>query len=545
MSLHGRPNIIFAFGEDWGRFASTYGRQSAPCRLSEVISTPNFDRIASEGALFLNARAPAPGCNPCRSSVMSGRYFWQTGLGAIEQGTEWDASIATFPLELEKSGYFLGYTYEGDFGKTNRRIGDDRTAFNFAGHNFGDFSRWVSKSTLPVKAAKQELGTEVRRNFCSFLDAAAKSLPDQPFCYCWGPTTTHRGGGWQPGSGKALWGIDPDQLSGRLPAFLPDVPEVRQDMSDYLGECCAMDYGLGILIAELEARGQLDRTLIVVSGDHGPPGFPRGKANVYDFGAQVALAVRWPGTVSPGRVVHDFVNTMDLAPTLCEIGGVTLPSGMTAKSLLPILQSPKSGQIEDSRDFAICGLERHVSISREGFLPFPVRSLRTSNFLYILNFEPDRWPMGDPYGLDDLSVKVDDVERISRDTMLIFPDCDASPTKAWIIRHRNDAAATLFFQIAFGKRPREELYDLSKDADCMRNVASDPLYAGHRQRLESRLMSLLQGQQDPRATEKPCRYDQAPFAELIDKYKTDKGKAMMKELQQARAAWVPEKRSKL
>eukprot|EP00442_Polarella_glacialis_P020344 CAMPEP_0115161660 /NCGR_PEP_ID=MMETSP0227-20121206/71494_1 /TAXON_ID=89957 /ORGANISM="Polarella glacialis, Strain CCMP 1383" /LENGTH=251 /DNA_ID=CAMNT_0002573713 /DNA_START=233 /DNA_END=988 /DNA_ORIENTATION=- len=251
--------------------------------MNEFLSTPHFDQVAREGVLFLNARAPAPGCNPCRSSVMSGRYFWQTGLGAIEQGTAWDEAIPTFPLELERSGYFLGYTYEGDFGKTNARVGGSRTAFNSVGKNFGDFSRWVTK-TAPqlaggVQEAKGKLLEEVRGNFRCFLDAhkehsSSAGKDSSPFCYCWGPSTTHRGDGWQPGSGKALWGIDPDRMQGKMPTFLPDAHAVRQDLSDYLGECCAMDAGLGVLLAELTELGELDNTLVVVSGDHGPPGFP-------------------------------------------------------------------------------------------------------------------------------------------------------------------------------------------------------------------------------------------------------------------------------
>lgn len=80
--------------------------------MNELISTPNFDRLAAEGALFLNALVPAPSCTPCRSSLMSGQYFWQTGLGAILEGARWDETIPSFPLELEKSGYFIGHTYK-------------------------------------------------------------------------------------------------------------------------------------------------------------------------------------------------------------------------------------------------------------------------------------------------------------------------------------------------------------------------------------------------------------------------------------------------
>src|SRR5262249_54893871 len=157
-----------------------------------------------------------------------------------------------------------------------------------------------------------------------------------------GPTNTHRS--WIRGSGKALWKIEPDALKGKLPAFLPDVPEVREDFADYLGEAQAFDAYIGVLLAELERTKQLDDTLVVLSGDHGPPGFTHGKCNLYDFGVAVTLAVRWPGGKA-GRVVDDFVSLMDLAPTFLEVGGVKAPPGLNGRSFLDVLKSPRDGLV--------------------------------------------------------------------------------------------------------------------------------------------------------------------------------------------------------
>ena len=101
-------------------------------------------------------------------------------------------------------------------------------------------------------------------------------------------------------------------------------------------------------MAELEARGELDNTLVVVSGDHGIPGMPRAKCNLYDIGCEVALAARWPGQIVSGGVVHDYVNLMDLAPTFCEVGGITVPASMTGRSLLQVLTASggKTGQVD-------------------------------------------------------------------------------------------------------------------------------------------------------------------------------------------------------
>ena len=512
------PNIVFAFADDWGRYASAYAKHEGPRSLSGLINTPHFDRVAGEGALFLNALVPAPSCTPCRSSILSGQYFWQTGLGAILVGAVWDDSIPTFPIELEnRGGYFIGYQYKvWSPGRTvNAPIGAKRTQYQPAGYQFNQFSHWVTENAadLGIDGAKQALYDETRQNFRAFLDARPD---DKPFCYWWGPTNTHRT--WERGSGHALWGIDPDALQGHLPAFLPDVHEIREDAADYLGECLAVDHGIGILLEELTNDDALENTLFVVSGDHGIPGMPRAKCNLYDIGCEVALAARWPGRIKPGRVIDDFVNLMDLAPTFCEAGGIDPPKSMTAKSLLPLFESSESGQIDRSRDFVVTGRERHVHVARDGYLPYPQRSLRTTDFIYIVNFEPDRWPMGDPAGLDDLSTPPPDYDQLAYNTMVAYADLDASPTKAWMIHHREEHDVEPLYQLAFGKRPREELYDLNNDPHYMLNVADDPAYANIRNTMQERLFKVLREQNDPRLMEQPCRYELEPYAGPLSEF---------------------------
>ena len=256
-----KPNILFAFADDWGRYASAYAQFEGPNSLNALIDTPNFDRVAREGTIFTNAFVPAPSCTPCRSSILSGQFFWQTGMGAILAGARWDESIPSYPLELEKAGYHIGYTYKvWSPGETrNAPYGGERTAYESAGTRFSRFSFRATERAVDigVDAAKEELYDETRQNFDSFLEARPDS---SPFCYWWGPTNTHRK--WQKGSGKALWGIEPDDLKGRLPEFLPDVHDIREDVGDYLGECMAFDGGLGVILERLEAIGELGDRLV-------------------------------------------------------------------------------------------------------------------------------------------------------------------------------------------------------------------------------------------------------------------------------------------
>lgn len=508
-----RPNILFFFADDWGRYASAYAAAESRPSLNQVVKTPNFDRIAREGILFKNAFVNSPSCTPCRSALLSGRYFYNTGRGAILRGAVWDAAIPSFPLLLRDAGYHIGET--GKVWSPGRPVdapfGAGKYAFEKAGGQYNNFSENATMLTsggASLASARDKIVAPVRANFDAFLAARP---PGQPWLYWFGPTTTHRT--WVKGSGKALWNIEPDQLKGKLPKFLPDVPEIREDVADYLGEVQALDAYLGVLLERLEKTGELADTLIVVSGDHGMPGVPWGKCNLYDHGTAVALLARWPGGKG-GRVVDDFVNLMDLAPTFMEVGGVKPPAGVNGRSLLKVLQSDQSGQIDPERTWVLTGRERHVDTARDDNLPYPMRALRTQEFLYIRNFKPERWPLGSPGSVTATSTPAH--QLLESNTFVAFADMDASPTKAWLIEHRNDPPYKALYEQSLGKRPAEELYDLKKDPDQMVNVAADPTYAATRKKLAERLLQVQQETSDPRLTD---AFDRPPFTDVESKQK--------------------------
>jgi arylsulfatase A-like enzyme len=504
-----RWNILFCFADDWGRYASCYSAVDGRPSINDVIRTPNVDRVAREGVLFRHAFVNSPSCTPCRSSLVSGRYFFNCGRGAILQKAVWDSNIPTFPLLLKDTGYTIGKSYKvwSPGTPADAPIGGQEFAFEQAGrlpNNFSEEATRLVAGGASVNEAREKILDQVRGNFDAFL-AARKN--GQPWLFWFGPTTTHRV--WIKGSGKALWGIDPESLAGKLPKFLPDVPEVRQDVADYLGECQAFDAYIGVLLAKLAEAGELDRTLIVLSGDHGMPGVPSGKCNLYDHGTTVALAIRVPGGKG-GRVVDDFVRLPDLAPTFMEIGGVQPPAGLYGRSLLPVLQSDKSGQVDPERTWVVTGRERHVGNAREGNLPYPMRALRTKEYVYVRNFAPDRWPLGSPRHTPSQTVD----SAVESETYATFADMDASPTKAWLVAHQDDPKWKWHYEFAFGKRPEEELFDLAKDPDQVNNVAADPACAKQKQELAERLMKLLTDAGDPRVTGDRQTFDRPPFTDL-------------------------------
>ena len=511
-------NILFLFADDWGRYASIYAEHEKFPSPNQVVKTPNIDRIAREGALFRRAYVNAPSCTPCRSALVSGRYFFNTGRAAILNGAVWDLAIPSFPLLLKDQGYHIGKAFKvwSPGEPADAPFGQQAYSFQKSGGRCNQFSQNVDKLVkggTALAAAKQEIYDEVHGNFASFLAARPKGTP---FLFWHGPTNVHRK--WIKGSGLGQWGINPDDLKGKLPKHLPDVHEMREDFADYLGEIQAFDAQVGTIVKQVEEAGELDNTFIVISGDHGAPGFPGGKCNLYDFGVNVTLAIRWPGQPG-GRMIDDFVNLMDLAPTFMEIGGAAIPPGVNGKSIVSLMKSGKSGQIEKERDYVITGRERHVSIARAGNLPYPQRALRKDGFLYIHNFEPDRMPMGDYKELTDTNTP--DQNALENETYVAFPDMDSSPAKAWLIQHRHDSQYKWHFDYAFAKRPREELYDLSKDPGQTINVAAEAGYAEVKNQMAAELMAKLKAVGDPRVTANPVPFETAEYTQNTKTKKND------------------------
>ena len=513
-----RPNLLFIFADDWGRFASAYGKLDGPGSPNDVVKTPNFDRIAREGTLVRQAFVSAPSCTPCRSALLSGQHFWRTGRAAILQGAVWDESIPTYPRLLAQAGYHMGKTGKvwSPGNPADIPYGRPVPSFQKAGMRFNSFSKFGTdqvKSGDSIHSCRRTLLREVRGNFEGFL---SKRPSQAPFGYWFGPTNVHRK--WVKGSGKALWGIDPDSLKGKLPPFLPDIPEMREDFADYLGEVQALDAYAGELLDALEKAGELDNTLVVMSGDHGPPGFPHGKCNLYDFGSRVALALRGPG-VEKGKVSDTLVSLPDLAPTFLEMAGVKPPATMTANSLQSLGVINGSGDIDRKtmpRDAVFIGRERHYPTARDGGLPYPQRAIRTKDHLYIINFRPDRWPLGDPRQLQGGTPTWD---KLANNTGVTLSDEDAGPAKAWLVLNRDTAQGKPFFDHAYGKRPAEELYVLSDDPHQMRNRAGEKTLEGIRKNLRERLLKTLEETGDPRMQENGKFFETPPLAGPVQGWK--------------------------
>jgi N-sulfoglucosamine sulfohydrolase len=497
-----RPNILILFADDLGRYASAYADPQQPSP-NDIIRTPVFDRLAREGALFHHAFVSVPSCTPSRAALMTGRHFFRNGSHS-QLHHPWQpgapdpfADVVGMPVTLRDGGYHIGHSLKLHMRESI--IGGKENLYNSAGQKINEYSEILTKAE-DKEAAKQQLFSEVGANFRKFL---AKRQKDQPFYYAFNPTNTHRK--WVRGSGKALWGLNPDDLKGKMPPVLPDVPEIREDMADYLGEAMAFDAACGVLVQLLEEMGELDHTIVMISGDHGIPGFPRGKTNVHDFGSEVLLAMRWPEKIAAKRVVRAPVSLIDIAPTFLDAAGLRSPDQPNGQSLLPAL-APGA---DDSRlrGWVLIGRERHADRAREDQLAYPVRAIRTKEFLYVKNFKPDRWPMGSPYQVTDDSAPPFD--ELANNTYAAFPDMDMSPTKAWLVERRKDPAMKSFLSFAWEKRPEEELYDLQHDPHQTKNLAQDPKHYTTLGRMRDQLTKELFANDDPRLQDDA--FDRPPY----------------------------------
>ncbi len=448
-----QPNVLFFIADDWSnRHASYFG--------VPWLKTPNFDRVAREGVVFTNTFTSNPKCSPSRATILTGRNSWQT-KEAVSHYSIFPNDFPVYPSILGDAGYHVGLTGKG-WGP-----GD----FKVTGWKHNPAGPGYNKMTYkpPYKGMSSN---DYAANFADFL---GQRPAGKPFCFWMGSTEPHRvyeeGAGLR--AGKRLADV-------KVPSYWPDSNLIKSDILDYALEVESNDQHLGRVIETLERAGELDNTMIVVTSDHGMP-FPRVKGQIYEDGFHIPLAIRYGKNIVPGRVIDDFINTRDFAPTFLELAGLKAPATMTGKSFLDVLKSGKSGTVDATRDVMVIAKERH-DVGRPGDAGYPVRAIRTKDFLYIRNYTPDVWPAGMPE--------------------TGYRDVDDSPSKTFILGRFDD-----YFKLNFGKRPAEELFVLQSDPDCVKDQARNLDYALIMRGLRDRMEKILKEEGDPRLSGNASFFD--------------------------------------
>ncbi|MCC9604575.1 sulfatase [Blastopirellula sp. JC732] len=457
-----RPNILFCISDDQSWLDTSIAG-------SKVAATPTFDQIARRGAYFKNAISASPGCSPSRAALLTGRYPWMIEEAGTH-ASSFPQKYVVYPDLLEKAGYFVGFTGKG-WGP-----GD----FKVSGRTRNPAGPAYQKRKLKKKPAAGISNNDYAANFADFL---ADRPADAPFCFWFGAMEPHRP--YQLGSGEEA---GKKLADATLPPFLPDADPVRGDLLDYCREIEWFDQQLGAMLKQLEEIGQLDNTIVVITSDNGMP-FPRAKANNYEYGVHMPLAIAWPAKITAGQTIEEPVSLVDLAPTFLAAAGIApaADSPMVGRNLLPRL----TGEQKQLTGGAYSSRERHSS-SRWNNLTYPQRSLRTEQYLLIRNFQPQRWPAGAP--------QVYEKKGVLGPIHGGYHDIDASPTLDWMVKNREEAAVAPLFHAAVDIRPGIELFDIEKDPGCLHDLAEDPTYAKTRESLEKTLDDYLAKTGDPRVS---------------------------------------------
>jgi N-sulfoglucosamine sulfohydrolase len=472
-----KPNILMIVMDDAGLDMSAYGRT--------WVNTPGFDRIAREGILFNRAYTPNAKCGPSRSSILTGRNSWQLDAAA-NHNIYFPTKFKSYPEALAENGYTIGLTGKGWGPGT--ALHDDGSPRSLLGEQFNE-------KTLKAPT-KHISNNDYTANFQDFVTQSK----DQPWCFWVGFTEPHRA--YEFGTGESLGGKKKTDIE-KVPNYWPDQDSIRTDMLDYAYEIEYVDSHVQKILMHLESIEELENTIIIYTSDHGMP-FPRVKGNQYENANHVPFAVRWGnGIKHANRKVDDYISFIDIAPTLLTIAGLSEEASnmqpITGKSLLPIFESTKSGQIEVERDYLLVGQERH-DIGRPGDVGYPIRGLHKNGYLFLKNYETARWPVCDP--------------------ITGYLNCDGSPTKTYILNQRRNGDTKYYWSLNFGKREETELYNLENDPDCIENLARNTNFKNIFSQMENEMEVKLLAQGDLRMMGFGHIYEQYPVSNLKGFYES-------------------------
>lgn len=471
-SQNKRPNILFVIADD-----ASYNHFSS--NGSKWVNTPAFDRIATQGIRFTNCYTSNAKSSPSRACVLTGQYFWQLEAAA-NHNPFFPPNINVFTDALKNNGYNIAYTGKGwapgialtSKGTKRLLTGDP----------------YLTKTLIPPTCGISNI--DYISNFKDFLDM---NNDGKPWFFWFGSFEPHRP--YEYGSGMRLTKKLPSNIND-FPKIWPDNDIVRNDMLDYAFELEYFDKQLLAFLQELEIRKMLDNTIVVVTSDNGMP-FPRVKGNNYDCSHHMPLAIMWKdGIKIKGRTIHDYVNLIDIAPTFLEITRTNAKkNGMQpAGHSLSEYFVPQKSTKKSYRTFTLVGRERH-DYGRPACQGYPIRGIIYNNYLYIQNIKPDLFPCGNPE--------------------TGYTDCDGSPTKSEILNLNRTKANTWYYDLTFGIRPSEELYDLKNDPECIKNLIHSDMYSKLRKILKFKLIKNLKINKDPRFSSSKIVFDNYPYSEQI------------------------------
>jgi arylsulfatase A-like enzyme len=400
------PNILYLNSHDTGRYVQAYGHS---------VPTPNIQWLADQGVLFRNAFCAAPSCSGSRAALLTGNYCHQNGMmGLAHRGFSLYEPRQHIVRTLHDAGYHTELIGEQHVSASPQTLGYDVVH---------DVSDTMVQSVAP--AAIEALSGEI----------------EQPFFMSVGFFETHRSY-HAPSSVR-------DRVYSLPPPFLPDTPEIREDVAAYKASARSLDQGVGAVLNTLNETGLDRNTLVICTTDHGLA-FPTAKASLLDRGIGVMLLMRGPG-MPPGSARDELVSQLDIFPTICEVAGIESPDWLEGRSLVELGAGTEE---PGTRTEIFSELTYHAAYE-------PQRAIRTERFKYVRRFDDYPFP--------------------------VLPNCDDSPSK--------DA----YLERGWASRPvaRERLHDLFFNPGEGRNSIDDPAYADVLADLRERLERWMVRTDDP------------------------------------------------
>ena len=397
----GRPNILWISCEDtspWlGYCGETYAR------------TPNLDKLAAEGVHFTHAFAAAPVCSPSRFAIITGIFATSMGTQRLRSEFPVPDFVKGFPTALREAGYYCTNNVKTDYN--------------------------TSAEPRIIRQSWDE---------CSAKAHWRNRKPGQPFFAVFNLTETHQGEAFiSQADSEVPAAARHDPAKAPLPPYYPDTELARGTMARVHDCITAMDAHAGAILAELQAAGLKDDTIVFFWPDHGQ-GIPRGKRTLWDTGLRIPLVVWFPpkyrhlSPAAPGGKCSSLVSLVDFGPTLLSVLGLPVPSHMQGAAFLGPAAAPPREYVYGARD----RVDEVLDLSR---------SVRDKRYLYIRNYMPDlSWNQPETFS-DQLPLRRE-ITRLAAEGKL------------------GEAQLTY----AGPGKPPEALYDTDNDPWQIRNVAGDP-----------------------------------------------------------------------
>ncbi len=436
------PNIIFITADDLN-FDSVgcYG-----CEIPRI--TPNIDRLASEGMRFTNAHVNIAVCQPSRQSIMTGRYPHRNGAEGFEPI---DKGVPTLQESLHGAGYVNGI-----LGKEVHLRPKNKYHWDY----------YITEAQLASGAGIGRSPDLYYQYSKSFFELAKDR--NQPFFLMANSHDPHR-----PFAGseqeKRSWGHDLPKSTRQfnseevpLANFLPDLPDVRKELSEYYTSVYRCDQTVGAVLKALEDSGLAENTMVMFISDNGMA-VPFAKANCYLSSTKTPWIVKWPGKVKPGSVDSEhFISGIDYMPTILDAAGMKAVDNMDGFSFLPLL----FGKNQQGRKCVFT--EFHKTSARRCF---PMRCVQNERFGYIVNFWAGKTK----------AIRMDSTSGLTLQAMK-----EAGKSDPEI------GARVKLFEY----RVLEEFYDFEKDPGALVNLISEGQYQNEIQQMRRLLEKQMEQTND-------------------------------------------------